>query len=208
MLMPRTAASLQRAFRKPNAVVLQTRRKGHTQLQHRDFLMCSGSADQAQTSEGYSSTVITSRAFHEAMLMPPKRHKRAINPDSLLPNMRKKQLTHDMTLEPAIQREEGGPHIVQLPEPAKQKGAVALDKGGEEGEDTVDGERDEERLTTPNPVGQSSPEEGPNHHPKAHILLSAGEDKANHKDLDTIRHESQTQDKVQGPLELPVTALL
>lgn len=57
--------------------------------------------------------MITSRAFHEAMLMPPNRHKRAIIPDSLLPNMRKKQLTHDMTLEPAVQRQEGGPHLVK-----------------------------------------------------------------------------------------------
>lgn len=30
MLIPSTAASLQRAFRKPNAVVLETRREGHT----------------------------------------------------------------------------------------------------------------------------------------------------------------------------------
>lgn len=45
--------------------------------------------------------MITSRAFHEAMLIPPNRHKRAIIPDSLLPNIRKKQLTQEMTLEPA-----------------------------------------------------------------------------------------------------------
>lgn len=51
-------------------------------------------------------------------------------------------------------------------EPAKQKCAVALDEGGEEGEDTVDGERDEERLSTAYPVSQSSPEERPDHHPK------------------------------------------
>lgn len=63
-------------------------------------------------------------------------------------------------------------------EPAKQKGAVALDKGGEEGEDTVDGERDEERLTTANPVGQSSPEEGPDHHPKVNNQ-TCGESKGN-----------------------------
>lgn len=44
---------------------------------------------------------MTSRAFHEAMLMPPNRHKRAIIPDSLFPNIRKKQLTQDMTLDPA-----------------------------------------------------------------------------------------------------------
>lgn len=35
------------------------------------------------------------------MLMPPNRHRRAIIPDSLLPNIRKKQLTQDMTLDPA-----------------------------------------------------------------------------------------------------------
>lgn len=45
--------------------------------------------------------MITSRAFHEAMLIPPNRHKRAIIPDSLLPNIRKKQLMQEMTLEPA-----------------------------------------------------------------------------------------------------------
>lgn len=44
---------------------------------------------------------MTSRAFHEAMLMPPNRHKRAIIPDSLFPNIKKKQLTQDMTLDPA-----------------------------------------------------------------------------------------------------------
>lgn len=51
-------------------------------------------------------------------------------------------------------------------EPAKQKGAVALDEGGEEGEDTIDGERDEKRLPTAYPVSQSPPEESPNHHPE------------------------------------------
>lgn len=51
---------------------------------------------------------MTSRAFHEAMLIPPNRHKRAIIPDSLLPNIRKKQLTQEMTLEPAAERLEGG----------------------------------------------------------------------------------------------------
>lgn len=45
--------------------------------------------------------MITSRAFHEAMLIPPNRHRRAIIPDSLLPNIRKKQLMQEMTLEPA-----------------------------------------------------------------------------------------------------------
>lgn len=53
-------------------------------------------------------------------------------------------------------------------EPAEQKGAVALDEGGEEGENTVDGERDEKRLPTAYPVSQSAPEESPNHHPKVY----------------------------------------
>lgn len=58
-------------------------------------------------SEGYSSTVSTSRAFQEAMLIPPKRQRSAIMADSLLPKDRKKQLTHDITLEPAAERGEG-----------------------------------------------------------------------------------------------------
>lgn len=75
MLMPRTAANLHKAFRNPKAVVL--------------------------LSEGYSSTVSTSRAFHDAMLMPPNRQSKAIIADSLFPNDRKKQLTQEITLEPA-----------------------------------------------------------------------------------------------------------
>lgn len=52
--------------------------------------------------------MITSRAFQEAMLMPPNRHKRAIIPDSLFPNIKKKQLMQDMTLDPAGGMEGGG----------------------------------------------------------------------------------------------------
>lgn len=52
-------------------------------------------------SEGYSSTVNTSREFQEAMPMPPNKQSRAIMADSLLPKDRKKQLTQEMTLEPA-----------------------------------------------------------------------------------------------------------
>lgn len=59
---------------------------------------------------------------------------------------------------------------MQLPhtrhEPAKQKGAVSLDKRGEEGEDTIDGETDEKGLPTAYPISQGSPEESSNHHPK------------------------------------------
>lgn len=57
-------------------------------------------------SEGYSSTVSTSRAFHDAMLMPPNRQSKAIIADSLFPNDRKKQLTQEITLEPAVPEEE------------------------------------------------------------------------------------------------------
>lgn len=49
-------------------------------------------------------------------------------------------------------------------EAAEEEGTVALDEGGEEGEDAVDGERDEERLPTAYPVSQSAPEERPYHH--------------------------------------------
>lgn len=52
-------------------------------------------------SDGNSSTVSTSRAFHEAMLIPPNRQSRAIMADSLFPKDRKKQLTQEITLEPA-----------------------------------------------------------------------------------------------------------
>ncbi len=44
--------------------------------------------------------------------------------------------------------------------------SVALDEGGEEGENTIYGERDEKRLPTSYPVSQSPPEESPDHHPK------------------------------------------
>ncbi len=57
-------------------------------------------------SEGYSSTVSTSRAFHDAMLMPPNRQSKAIIADSLFPNDRKKQLTQEITLEPAAPDDE------------------------------------------------------------------------------------------------------
>lgn len=62
-------------------------------------------------SEGYSSTVSTSRELQEAILMPPKRQSSAIMADSLLPNDRKKQLIQEITLEPAAEgkgREEEG----------------------------------------------------------------------------------------------------
>lgn len=51
-------------------------------------------------------------------------------------------------------------------ESAQQEGAVSLHEGGEEGEDTVDGQRDEQRLPAAYPVGQRPPEEGPDHHPE------------------------------------------
>lgn len=51
-------------------------------------------------------------------------------------------------------------------ESAEQEGAVSLHEGGEEGEDTVDGQRDEQRLPAAYPVGQRPPEEGPDHHPE------------------------------------------
>ncbi|KAF3833943.1 hypothetical protein F7725_025147 [Dissostichus mawsoni] len=77
-------------------------------------------------------------------------------------------------------------------ESAEQKGAVSLDEGGEEGEDTVDRETDEKRLAAAYP---------------AHVLLSAGQDEPHHKDLYAVCHECQPQHKVKGPLELPVTTL-
>lgn len=51
-------------------------------------------------------------------------------------------------------------------EPAEQKGAVALDERGEEGEDAVYGQADEEGLPTAYPVSKGPPEERPDHHPE------------------------------------------
>lgn len=50
----------------------------------------------------------------------------------------------------------------------KQEGAIALDEGGEEGEDAIDGQRDKERLATANPVSKGTPQERPHHHPEVY----------------------------------------
>lgn len=51
---------------------------------------------------------------------------------------------------------------------AEEKGAVALDEGGEESEDAVDGEGDEEALPSAQPVGQPAPHERAHHHAQVH----------------------------------------
>lgn len=51
---------------------------------------------------GYSSTVITSRAFQAAMLVPQNRHCQPIIADSLLPKNRKKQQTAEINMEPPV----------------------------------------------------------------------------------------------------------
>lgn len=51
---------------------------------------------------GYSSTVITSRAFQAAMLVPQNRHCQPIIADSLLPKNRKKQQTAESSMEPPV----------------------------------------------------------------------------------------------------------
>lgn len=56
---------------------------------------------------GYSSTVITSRAFHAAILVPQNRHCQPIIADSLLPKNRKKQQTAEMSMEPPVETSEG-----------------------------------------------------------------------------------------------------
>ena len=64
------------------------------------------------------------------------------------------------------------PRGVPLPhareQPAEQEGAVALDEGGEEGEDAVDGEGDEEALPSAQAVGQPAPQERAHHHAQVH----------------------------------------
>lgn len=51
---------------------------------------------------------------------------------------------------------------------AEEEGNIALDKGREEGEHAVDGEGDEEGLSSANAICQPAPYEGPNHHPQVH----------------------------------------
>lgn len=65
-------------------------------------------------SDGYSSTVSTSREFHDAMLIPPNRQSRAIMADSLFPNDRKKQLTQEITLEPAAGQQNVIEHLLHI----------------------------------------------------------------------------------------------
>lgn len=58
--------------------------------------------------------------------------------------------------------------VVYLPntreQAAKQEGAVSLDKRGEESKDAVDGERDEQSLSTANPISQTTPHKSTHHH--------------------------------------------
>lgn len=56
---------------------------------------------------GYSSTVITSRAFQAAMLVPQNRHCQPIIADSLLPKNRKKQQTAEISMEPPVEEGQG-----------------------------------------------------------------------------------------------------
>ena len=79
----------------------------------------------------------TSRAFQEAMLTPPKRQSSAIMADSLFPKDRKKQLTQDITLEPAARGQsvrgeteaEGGTIGEERGEWRRQRGALGQERG-------------------------------------------------------------------------------
>lgn len=51
---------------------------------------------------------------------------------------------------------------------AEEEGDVTLDEGREEGKHAVDGQGDEERLPSADPIGQAAPHEGPDHHPQVH----------------------------------------
>lgn len=50
----------------------------------------------------------------------------------------------------------------------KEEHAVALDKGGEEGEEAIDSHWDQQALFTAHFVWKSTPEEGSEHHPQIH----------------------------------------
>ena len=51
---------------------------------------------------------------------------------------------------------------------ADEEHAVALDEGGEEGEEAVDGQRYQQALLTAQLVGEAAPEESSEHHPQIH----------------------------------------
>lgn len=53
-------------------------------------------------------------------------------------------------------------------QPAEEEGAVSLDEGREEGEHAVDGQWDEERLSSSDPVSQAAPHKGADHHAQVH----------------------------------------
>lgn len=50
----------------------------------------------------------------------------------------------------------------------EEEGAVALDEGGQEGEEAVDGHGNEQTLFTAHFVRKAAPEEGSEHHPQVH----------------------------------------
>lgn len=91
--------------------------------------------------------------------------------------------------------------FVNLPdtgeESAEEKGAVSLDKGGEEGEDAVDGQTDEERLPTAYPVSKSPPEERPHHHPEIYNQ-TCGDGKNVH--IEPFCHDRGPMENAESPV--------
>lgn len=73
---------------------------------------------------------------------------------------------YNVDVSPADEAEEDSPEAGH--HAAHEEHAVALDEGGQEGEEAVDGQGDEQALLASRPVRQAAPEEGAEHHPQIH----------------------------------------
>lgn len=63
---------------------------------------------------------------------------------------------------------EGGHSPNPREEATEEESAITLDERREEGEDTIDRERDEQTLSPTQPISQAAPEEGSHHHAQVH----------------------------------------
>lgn len=88
---------------------------------------------------------------------------------------RRQQRNREIRLEPSEELQSGPGGVEQRadsPEAghhaAEEEHAVALDEGGQEGEEAVDGHGNQQALFTAQLVRQAAPKEGAEHHPQIH----------------------------------------
>lgn len=88
---------------------------------------------------------------------------------------RRQQRNREIRLEPSEELQSGPRDVDQRadsPEAghhaAEEEHAVALDEGGQEGEEAVDGHGNQQALFTAQLVRQAAPKEGAEHHPQIH----------------------------------------